>query len=291
MTGPAHVHSMMHCNLNTRDVVAAAAFYSELLDLTPGMKTARVPTDGSGLGVDGLATSEVWFMYDGRGPRSAPAIELQEWVVPALVGAHPHEPNHLGLIAVGYAVPGLDPTGATLWPARGELRPVVTVIDTDDVPVEQVVAAPDASFPLFSHVRINCSDLERSKQWYARLGFEAVGEPVGLSGDVTLTSQTLEAVSDQSFAIELTQWLTPGPVGTAASPAYHRGLYRIALGLDDVKAAYEALAEGQPDIPEPLWVELPGTRLGGVWVMFLTDPDGVVIELVQRPRSAMTGRT
>ncbi|HVY11686.1 MAG TPA: VOC family protein [Mycobacteriales bacterium] len=290
MTSPAHVHSMMHCNLNTGDLAAATLFYSELLDLSPGMKTARVPTDGRGLGVEGFATSEVWFMYDQRGARSAPALELQEWEVPALIGAHPSEPNHLGLIAVGYAVPGLDVTGSSLWPARGELRPVVTVLDIDGVPVEQIAAAPGASFPVFSHVRINCSDLERSQQWYAKLGFEPVGGPVALVGERQVTSQTLEVAGDQSFAIELTQWLAPAPVGTAAAPAYHRGLYRIALAVDDVKAAYATLAADQPDINEPLWVELPGTRLGGVWVMFLSDPDGVVVELVQRPRSAMTGR-
>ncbi|HEX3899702.1 MAG TPA: VOC family protein [Mycobacteriales bacterium] len=290
MTSPAHVHSMMHCNLNTRDLAAAARFYAELLDLAPGMKTARVPTDGTGLGVEGLATSEVWFMYDHRGPRAAPGLELQEWDVPALVGTHPSEPNHVGLIAVGYAVPELDVTGATLWPARGELRPVVTVVDGDDVPVERILAGPGTTSPVFSHVRINCSDLERSQQWYARLGFEPVGQPVHVVGDRHVKSQTLECASEQSFAIELTQWLTPEPVGAAASPAYHRGLYRIALGVEDVKEAYNVLVQDRPDIDEPLWVELPGTRLGGVWVMFLKDPDGVVVELVQRPISAMTGQ-
>ena len=47
---------------------------------------------------------------------------------------------------------------------------------------------------------------------------------------------------------------------------------------------------GLLDSYAPEFVELPGTRRGGVVVLFLRDPDGVVVELVGRPRTAMTGR-
>ena len=45
------VHSLLHTNLNTADVSAAAAFYAELLELRPGMKTARTAADGRALGL------------------------------------------------------------------------------------------------------------------------------------------------------------------------------------------------------------------------------------------------
>jgi catechol 2,3-dioxygenase-like lactoylglutathione lyase family enzyme len=259
------VHSLLHCNLNTADLASAAAFYSDLLGLRVGMKTDRRPTDGRGLGYDGLATSEVWFLYDGRGPRIAPGLELMEWETPRLVGSQPSERSHLGLAAIGFRVPS---DGSYHEPA---------VLDLDHVPVELVEA--DVEAPLFSHVRLNCSDLDRSAEWYSRLGFTADHR---VDTDA-LSNVSLYGGSEAPFSIELTQWRDPAPVGSAPPVANHGGLYRIALGVTDVRAAYEELSVGWSDLPEPLWVELPGTKLRGVTVLFMRDPDNVVIELVERP--------
>src|SRR6202034_2602447 len=112
------------------------------------------------------------------------------------------------------------------------------------------------------------------------------------AGDAVLSYASMVTDGDPSFSLELTQWEDPKPVGAASSPAYHRGLYRIALGVDDVNAAYEtpAACEG-PAADAPLTPpevgELPGTRLGGVTVLFMRDPDGVVVELGGRSRSHM----
>ena len=67
------VHSLLHTNLNTVDVAAAASCYTDVLGLRPGMKTARVAADGRALGVEGAPVTECWFLYDHRGPRAAPA--------------------------------------------------------------------------------------------------------------------------------------------------------------------------------------------------------------------------
>jgi len=101
-----------------------------------------------------------------------------------------------------------------------------------------------------------------------------------------LSYASMVTEADPSFSLELTQWEDPKGTGCASSPAYHRGLYRIALGVDDVNAAYETLSADGP-LTAPEFVELPGTRLGGVTVLFMRDPDGVVVELVGRPRSHM----
>jgi catechol 2,3-dioxygenase-like lactoylglutathione lyase family enzyme len=293
MVGAAHVHSLLHCNLNTADLVAASAFYADLLGLAPGMKTAREPTDGVGLGIDGTVISEVWFLYDARGPRVAPALELMEWESPAGVGSHPAEPHHLGLAAVGYAVPSITPSLAS-WPVRGRTQPVARVPDRDGVPIELVEA--DVTATTFSHLRLNCADLAAAVEWYARIGLTPAGEPetvtgfgaaLGLAADASLLSVSLRP-ADGSFSLELTEWITPAPVGGAPASANHRGLYRIALAVEDVAAAHAELRPDLSDLPDPLWVALPGTRLGGVVVAFLRDPDGVVIELVERPRPVRT---
>jgi catechol 2,3-dioxygenase-like lactoylglutathione lyase family enzyme len=291
------VHSLLHTNLNTVDVSAAAGFYADVLELLPGMKTARTAADGRALGVAGTPVTECWFLYDHRGPRTAPAVEVLEWETPATIGAHPAEPYHIGISSLGYAVPSIDQirakaarhgrpwTELTAWPARGTTTVAARTTDLDGVPIELTERAVEA--PVFSHLRINVTDLDASVAWYERLGFttEAMARSAE-AGDAVLSYASMVTEGDRSFSLELTQWEDPKPVGLAASPAYHRGLYRIALGVDDVNAAYEILAaDTLLDAPE--FVELPGTRLGGVTVLFLRDPDGVVVELVGRSRSHM----
>src|ERR1700749_2386916 len=101
------VHSLLHTNLNTVDVAAAAGFYADVLGLKPGMKTARTAADGRALGVAGAPVTECGVLYDHRGPRTAPAVEVLEWETPATIGAHPAEPHHIGISALGYTVPSL----------------------------------------------------------------------------------------------------------------------------------------------------------------------------------------
>jgi catechol 2,3-dioxygenase-like lactoylglutathione lyase family enzyme len=296
--GPSlvQVHSLLHTNLNTVDVAASAAFYADVLGLRPGMKTARTAADGRALGVDGAPVTECWFLYDHRGPRTAPAVEVLEWETPATIGEHPAEPHHIGISSIGFAVPSLELVRGRAralgrpwselanWPVRGQAERAARVTDLDGVLVE--LTERDGEAPVFSHLRINVTDLRGSVAWYERLGFTAKSTGrIANTGGAALSYASLVTEDDPSFALELTQWEDPKGTGLAAAPAYHRGLYRIALGLDDVQAAYDALAPGSPGLPAPEFVELPGTRLGGVVVLFLRDPDGVVVELVGRSRS------
>lgn len=292
------VHSLLHTNLNTVDVAAAAGFYADVLDLRPGMKTARTAADGRALGVAGTPVTECWFLYDHRGPRTAPAVEVLEWESPATIGAHPAEPHHIGISSLGYAVPSIDLVRAkaarhgrpwtelAAWPVRGSATVAARTTDLDEVPIELTELAGGEA-PVFSHLRINVTDLDASVAWYERLGFTAQASARSAeTGDAVLSYASMVTEGDPSFSLELTQWEDPKPAGLASSPAYHRGLYRIALGVDDVHAAYETLAADGP-LNAPEFVELPGTRLGGVTVLFMRDPDGVVVELVGRSRSHM----
>lgn len=296
--GPSlvQVHSLLHTNLNTADVAAAAAFYADVLGLRPGMKTARTAADGRALGVDGAPVTECWFLYDHRGPRTAPAVEVLEWETPATIGEHPAEPHHIGISSIGFAVPSLEVVRGRAqalgrpwselanWPVRGHTARAARLTDLDGVLVELTERGGEA--PVFSHLRINVTDPGASVGWYERLGFTAKSTGrVADTGGAALSYTSLVTEDDPSFTLELTQWEDPKGTGLAATPAYHRGLYRIALGVDDVQGAYEALAPGSPGLPAPEFVELPGTRLGGVVVLFLRDPDGVVVELVGRCRS------
>src|SRR6202522_3661373 len=178
------VHSLLHTNLNTVDVSAAAGFYADVLELLPGMKTARTAADGRALGVAGTPVTECWFLYDHRGPRTAPAVEILEWETPATTGAHPAEPHHIGISSLGYAVPSIDLvrskakrhgspwTELAAWPVGGRATVAARTTDLDGVPIELTELAGDEA-PVFSHLRINVTDLDASVSWYERLGFTA----------------------------------------------------------------------------------------------------------------------
>jgi catechol 2,3-dioxygenase-like lactoylglutathione lyase family enzyme len=73
----------------------------------------------------------------------------------------------------------------------------------------------------------------------------------------------------------------------ASRPANTQGLYRMALAVDDVRAAAGALAaDGRcGKVPETVTIPMPDTPTGGFTVLFLADPDGAVVELAERPRS------
>jgi catechol 2,3-dioxygenase-like lactoylglutathione lyase family enzyme len=59
----------------------------------------------------------------------------------------------------------------------------------------------------------------------------------------------------------------------------------MAMAVDDIEATYRALmSAGVPRQP-PYTFQLPGTKLtDGLTIMFIRDPDGILVELVDRPR-------
>src|ERR1700684_2420383 len=238
------VHSLLHTNLNTVDVAAAAGFYADVLELLPGMKTARTAADGRALGVAGAPVTECWSLYAHRGPRTAPAVEILEWETPATTGAHPAEPHHIGISSLGYAVPSIELVRAkaalhgrpwtelAAWPVRGSASAAARTTDLDGVPIELTELAGKA--PVFSHLRINVTDLDASVAWYERLGFTAKATARSAQADdAVLSYASMVTDGDPSFSLELTQWEDPKGTGLASSPAYHRGLYRIALRVGD----------------------------------------------------------
>ncbi len=87
--------------------------------------------------------------------------------------------------------------------------------------------------------------------------------------------------------MQLIQWITPASHGRHYSEANHAGIYRVAVGVDDTRVAHDTLtADGIVFDRPPLLVELKGTPVPDMWICFLSDPDGVPYEFVQRPRSA-----
>lgn len=145
------------------------------------------------------------------------------------------------------------------------------------------------------HFNVNCSDYERSRAFYAVLGFEevwrvperntpevaaAVGmPPYRVRGGLLALRGAVTPVT-----IDLLQWLEPHDASPPYPHLYHYGIARVALACSDLDADMQKLgAAGAEFLSEPARMSAgPGTQLR--FVCF-KDPDGTVLELVERRTS------
>lgn len=290
-----HAHSVMHCNLNTVDGAAAVGFVMAVFGLDPRMRSVSTDDDSTFMGLEKSTASVTTFCYDRRGPRAVPAVEFVEWHRPLTLPAA-SEMRPSAFAALGYRVPSLSRLEDRLnalgragervadgLRVRGTARPGLTVTDPDGVTVEVVELPPADTDPtggLISHERMRCTDLTRSIAWYGSIGWTVRSR--GTDGEVPWASLVLP--EDPTFSLELEE----RPGGGTGSPrlANTQGLYRIALAVEDVRAAHAALVrEWGEAMPDPLFIPMPDTPTGGFTVLLMTDPDGAVVELVERPRS------
>jgi catechol 2,3-dioxygenase-like lactoylglutathione lyase family enzyme len=147
------------------------------------------------------------------------------------------------------------------------------------------MATPPAPFRL-SHFGLCVSDLDRSLRFYAEgLGFD-VAEQYQLDSDVMVgLDRALEigervVVTSQfirlgTLGIELLHYETPTPTGTPSATRAQLGLSHLAFHVADAEASAAHLVECGGTIIESTRAELGGPLL------FLHDPDGVRIELMQ----------
>jgi catechol 2,3-dioxygenase-like lactoylglutathione lyase family enzyme len=290
----------LHCNLNVRDLAAAAAVYQAGLGLRTRMRSRAEGTDSTPLGIDGPTDSEVWFLYDHRGGRIGPAVELARWEVPATAGETYPDPSAVGMQALGFAVSSLTEAADRLVAAgaqrvaRGSSAIDALLLDADDVAIELVTNSA-ATDPTLVHVRLNCVDLERTTAWYEAIGLQRVdgveteswrGSDLG-NDAVDAPVQRLTFGDASGFELRLTTWPGTDALGRAHDAANHRGLFRMALAVDDVRATVaDAATDERLTVSEPVYIPLPDTPLGGLWVAFLRDPDGVTVEFVERPAAS-----
>ncbi len=285
---PQHAHAVMHCNLNTLDLESAEAFYLVVAGRPPRFRSLGQDQDATAMGLGTSTSSVTAFVWDERGPRAAPALEVVAWEDPPTEVAGYEQ--RAGFSAIGYRVPDLDAarhvlsglrplTDAELV-VRGSVRPAVVLTDPDGVLVEVVevpfsdAGDPGADAPALSHERLRVTDLERSLRWYASIGFETLHRDGGRASIVL--------PEDPTFSLELEERPDVGP---SPSRANRQGLFRLALAVEDVELAARALRAADPATSSPVFIPMEDTPTGGYTVLFLTDPDGTVVELVTRPRT------
>lgn len=164
---PRYPGMMHHCNLNVRNLKKSYEFYRNVmgLDLTVYLAPSELqPATNGSLG-DSLRNPDGSEFTDGQmlfaatlmGVRSdsRSPIDVLEWGVPKPYGEPYKEPNHLGIIRVGFEVDDLEAARARLllcghkagpietWD-MGELgdRKVVIFEDPDGISLELTEAIP-----------------------------------------------------------------------------------------------------------------------------------------------------
>jgi catechol 2,3-dioxygenase-like lactoylglutathione lyase family enzyme len=138
-----------------------------------------------------------------------------------------------------------------------------------------------------SHIGLCVSDLERSVVFYRALGFEERAR-LNVSGEPSAQLLELEGVDLRAVylerdgtRIELLHYPSPGHVGDgAACPMNSLGLTHLSLRVDDLDAVADALALAGGRILERSRIGIPAAKTRAI---FVTDPDGTRIELVEAP--------
>jgi catechol 2,3-dioxygenase-like lactoylglutathione lyase family enzyme len=154
------------------------------------------------------------------------------------------------------------------------------------------MVSPPAHSVRVSHVAIAVSDLDASTRFYTGgLGFEAsaswesgdeVAEVSEVEPPVKMRSRYL---TKDGFRLELMEWETPAVHGIASPYRNQRGLTHLSFEVDDAAKTEASLLElGGVALPRArVYIDRPHA---GFSIVFLTDPDGTRIELLQRhPKS------
>jgi len=140
----------------------------------------------------------------------------------------------------------------------------------------------------FDHVGFTVSDMSRSVEWYEHLLRHAplvrsrwdkpyLGTMVGYSGcDIEFAHFPLPGGGE----LELIQYIEPAP-GKIDSETYNVGNGHLCLLVDDVHEEFERL-HGRAAFRSSEPVAIPFGQNAGGFGLYLRDPDGITIELIER---------
>jgi glyoxylase I family protein len=144
------------------------------------------------------------------------------------------------------------------------------------------------SFLRLSHIGICVSDWQRSLRFYRDvLGFNYLSE-LQVAGEPTNTLLQLDNVELRAIylerdgtRIELLHYGSPGHRGDGGSrPMNQLGLTHLSLRVDNLAATLAELQKAGVLILERTRIDIPAFEAAAI---FITDPDGTLIELVQAP--------
>jgi glyoxylase I family protein len=139
-----------------------------------------------------------------------------------------------------------------------------------------------------THIGICVSDWERSLRFYRDvLGFKYLSE-LQVAGEPSNTLLQLNDVALRAIylerdgtRIELLHYASPGHCGDGSPrPMNQLGLTHLSLRVDDLDATLDSLKTAGARVLAPTRIDIPAFEAAAV---FVVDPDGTLIELVQAP--------
>jgi len=141
------------------------------------------------------------------------------------------------------------------------------------------------------HVNVNCTDLERSRRFYA--------EALGLDAAVRTTPDRAQSgaafgldrarwdawvlVGTNGFeggAVDLLEWREPEPIGAPPASFVTTGFQRLGVAVTDLDAAVTRATE----LGGAIWSDVEAHELAGgasVRLVMGNDPDGTAVELIE----------
>ena len=139
-----------------------------------------------------------------------------------------------------------------------------------------------------THVGICVTDLARSIAFYRDLLGFAYRSELRVQGEPTDTLLRLRGVDLRAVylerdgtRIELLHYAAPGALGEGAPrPMNGRGLTHLSLRVDSVRDTVGALRAAGARVLDETLIDLPEFAAAAI---FVADPDGTLIELVQSP--------
>lgn len=144
------------------------------------------------------------------------------------------------------------------------------------------------SFLRLTHIGICVSDWERSLHFYRDvLGFKYLSE-LQVAGEPSDTLLQLDNVKLRAIylerdgtRIELLHYASPGHAGDGSPRRMNQlGLTHLSLRVDNLAATLADLETAGVRILEPTRIDIPAFEAAAI---FIADPDGTLIELVQAP--------
>lgn len=139
-----------------------------------------------------------------------------------------------------------------------------------------------------SHIGLCVADIEASQRFYCEgLGFElAEGYDIGdevahtleVPTGVVLRSQMIQR---DGFKIELLGWTSPAVHGTPSTQRNQLGLTHLSFNVVDMAAVEARLVELGGTVVESTRTRMDFPDGGYMALLFLADPDGTRVELME----------
>jgi diaminopimelate decarboxylase len=212
------------------------------------------------------------------------------------------------VLAGDCALPALEPgdllafldTGAYQDAASSNFnamgRPAVVLVEGGEATrirrgesLEEVLAR-DVVPARLDHVGVAVSDLDRSLRFYAGLlglrlrdrGEDGGADLEDLTGLPGARIRWADLDAGGGRVLELLEYVTP-VAAPGAAPPNAPGVAHVGLAVPDLSSALERLAEAGVPVRFARPVRLHGGDWDGVSCLYASDPDGLTVELLERP--------